>query len=75
MIATLIPNSRAVEPRLAPHFHKLLSKYPPTTDEPHTEERAEALVADAVQWKASDIHIEPGTRETRIRLRVDGLLY
>ncbi len=75
MFTTSIPNPRAVETRLAPRFQKLLSKYPPTTDEPHTEERAEALVADAVQWKASDIHIEPGTMETRIRLRVDGLLH
>jgi general secretion pathway protein E len=75
MIATTIPNPRTVEPRLAPRFQNLLSKYPLTTDEPRTQERAEALVADAVQWKASDIHIEPGTRETRIRLRVDGLLH
>lgn len=75
MMPTPTPNPRPVEPRLAPRFQELLRKYPPSAAELRTEERAEALVADAAQWKASDIHIEPGTRETRIRMRVDGLLH
>jgi type IV pilus assembly protein PilB len=33
-----------------------------------------AIVLDAIRWRASDIHIEPGARETRVRLRVDGVL-
>lgn len=33
-----------------------------------------SLFKDAVQAKASDIHIEPGKNSLRIRLRVDGIL-
>lgn len=68
-------NPRIVESRLAPRFHQALIAMPPSPDESHTEDWAMALVADAVQWKASDIHLEPGTQETRIRLRVDGVLH
>ena len=71
----LPPNPRPLEPRLAPRYHGLLVKYPPSAEEPRTQERAEALIADAVKWKASDLHIEPGNSETRIRLRVDGVLH
>jgi type IV pilus assembly protein PilB len=35
---------------------------------------ANALLARAVRSKASDIHIEPGSRETRVRFRIDGIL-
>jgi len=69
------PNPRAIEPRLAPRFHAMLHLHPLAEGEPRTDERAEALLADAVQWKASDIHIEPGFLETRIRLRLDGFVY
>lgn len=75
MSSNFSPNPRMLEPRLAPRFHELLAKYPPSKEEPRTQERAEALMADAVQWKASDLHIEPGRLETRIRLRVDGVLH
>jgi len=34
-----------------------------------------SIFEDAVQIKASDIHIEPGEKELRIRNRVDGVLY
>ena len=74
-MASLPSNPRPVEPRLAPRFQELLGKYPPSAGQPRTQERAEALVIDAVQRKASDIHIEPGMEETRIRLRVDGVLH
>jgi general secretion pathway protein E len=33
------------------------------------------LLLDAVQARASDIHIEPGDDAVRVRVRVDGLLY
>jgi type IV pilus assembly protein PilB len=33
-----------------------------------------AIILDAIRWRASDIHIEPSARETRVRLRVDGVL-
>jgi type II secretory ATPase GspE/PulE/Tfp pilus assembly ATPase PilB-like protein len=74
-MVTPLPNPRLIEPRLAPRFHALLRLHPFPEDEPRTDERAEALMADAVQWQASDIHIEPGSQETRLRLRVDGLIY
>ena len=68
-------NPRPVEPRLAPRFHALLAAHPPQPDQPRTQERAEALLADAVQWRASDIHLEPSSSETRLRFRVDGVLH
>lgn len=68
-------NERPVEPRLAGRYHELLQRHPPPADLPVTEECAIALVADAVRWKASDLHIEPGTVETRVRMRVDGVLH
>ena len=33
-----------------------------------------SILADAVRARASDIHIEPGASEVRVRYRVDGLL-
>lgn len=35
---------------------------------------ANALLARAIRSKASDIHIEPGAKETRVRFRIDGIL-
>jgi len=32
------------------------------------------LVLDAIEQRASDIHIEPGPQEMRVRLRIDGVL-
>ena len=32
----------------------------------------DAMIADALQRRASDLHIEPGERDVRIRYRVDG---
>jgi type IV pilus assembly protein PilB len=32
------------------------------------------LVVDAIELQASDIHIEPGPQEMRVRLRIDGVL-
>ncbi len=46
-----------------------------------TEERApivafvELLLSKAVQERASDIHIEPGQNDLRVRFRVDGVLH
>ena len=68
-------NERQIEPRLAVRYQELLRRHPPPADLPFTEECAIALTADAAHWKASDLHIEPGVQETRIRMRVDGLLH
>ncbi|MBX3095960.1 MAG: type II/IV secretion system protein [Fimbriimonadaceae bacterium] len=35
---------------------------------------ANALLAKAIRAKASDIHIEPSARDTKVRFRVDGIL-
>ncbi|WP_395748853.1 GspE/PulE family protein [Prosthecobacter sp.] len=76
MIHAAVPvNERQIEPRLAKRFHQLLQQHAPPADLAFTEEFAMALVADAVQWKASDLHVEPAVAETRIRMRVDGLLH
>lgn len=69
------PNTRNLEPRLAPRFQEALITMPPSRDKSYTKAWVMALVADAVHWKASDIHLVPGTLETRIRLRVDGVLH
>jgi general secretion pathway protein E len=34
-----------------------------------------AMIADAIEKRASDIHIEPFEREFRVRFRVDGVLF
>ena len=33
------------------------------------------LIAQAIQDRASDIHLEPGERELRVRFRIDGVLH
>ncbi|WP_025821320.1 GspE/PulE family protein [Shewanella marina] len=35
----------------------------------------QSIFADAVQMRASDIHIEPGEKSLRIRQRIDGILH
>ncbi|MBW3622970.1 MAG: Flp pilus assembly complex ATPase component TadA, partial [Armatimonadetes bacterium] len=42
--------------------------------EPSVEKRMDDLLRDAIEQKASDIHIEPNREGMRIRLRVDGLM-
>lgn len=34
-----------------------------------------SIISDAVRTGATDIHIEPGVNEARVRFRIDGLLY
>ena len=36
---------------------------------------ADKIIAEAVKMKASDIHIEPYERNTRVRYRIDGMLH
>jgi len=70
-----ISNARPIESRFTPRYHSLLIEHPLTVDPPQTKERAEALLGDAVQWKASDVHLEPSSAETRVRFRVDGVVH
>lgn len=46
-----------------------------TTDEAFVIKLTQLLLAYGAQVKASDIHIEPGATETKIRYRIDGILY
>ena len=36
---------------------------------------AEGILADAVEARASDIHVEPGREDTAVRYRIDGVLH
>jgi type IV pilus assembly protein PilB len=45
------------------------------TEEAPLVKLVNALMTDAVERRASDIHIEPFERELRIRFRIDGILY
>ena len=35
----------------------------------------DSMLSEAVRMRASDVHIEPGTRELRVRYRIDGVLH
>ena len=35
---------------------------------------AQQLLEEAIRNKASDVHVEPLTKEVRVRMRIDGLL-
>ena len=68
------PSLRAVRHDLASEFHAALSECK-SDAQPQVNQRpdlARALVADALKARASDIHLEPRTAETRIRFRIDG---
>lgn len=47
---------------------------PNATEENAVVSSVDALLREAVARKASDIHLEPGEKVTRVRFRVDGLL-
>jgi general secretion pathway protein E len=69
--------SRTFRPDLVPQFLTKLyaSDEQSLALEEHTRNRpdlAQALVADALKARASDIHLEPHPSETRVRLRIDG---
>jgi type IV pilus assembly protein PilB len=44
------------------------------SDDPALFAQVEALIADAIRYRASDIHLEPLGRKLRLRYRVDGRL-
>lgn len=47
----------------------------PETNDAPVVRLAERIVADALAARASDIHLEPGARELRLRFRIDGVLH
>ena len=52
-----------------------LSKIREVVDDAPIVKYVNALITQAIQDRASDIHIEPGERELRIRYRIDGVLH
>jgi type IV pilus assembly protein PilB len=52
-----------------------LAKLREVTEDAPIVKLANLLIAQAVQDRASDIHIEPGERDVRIRYRIDGVLH
>src|SRR6266850_3708101 len=46
----------------------------PSAERTPAVQLCQQIVTDAIKWNASDIHIEPGPYEFRVRLRVDGVL-
>jgi type II secretory ATPase GspE/PulE/Tfp pilus assembly ATPase PilB-like protein len=44
-----------------------------STDEPIIQ-LVDSLLAEAVRMRASDVHVEPGAADTRVRYRIDGVL-
>ena len=52
-----------------------LSKIREVVDDAPIVKYVNALITQAIQDRASDIHIEPGERELRVRYRIDGVLH
>ena len=78
--STALPSTEAgprqLRTKLAKRLNKLLFACGEDTDSrEHLANRpdlAQALVEDAIGARASDIHLEPGPSEVRVRLRIDG---
>ena len=70
------PNQgRPLEFHFARRFNEIMGIHMAMENQPATDLWAAALLEDALQFKASDLHIEPGALKTRVRLRVDGVLH
>ena len=49
-------------------------KAAPQAEEKTVVDKVDALLSEALQAQATDIHVEPGPEETRVRMRVQGQL-
>lgn len=63
---------RPLEPQFAPRFIETVK---PEAEGQETARQAEALFEDAVEARASDIHLDAHRDSYRVRLRVDGTLH
>ena len=52
----------------------LLNNTHDVIDDQSVVSRVEALLSDAIEHRASDIHLEPTREELRVRFRIDGVL-
>lgn len=68
--------ARTIRGDLAPLFSQTFAGIPANPAEHHRAQPAMALplVEDALRARASDIHIEPQTRDCRLRFRIDGVV-
>jgi general secretion pathway protein E len=68
--------ARTVRGDLAPLFHRVLGPNSGNSTEHQKVQPpiAVPLVQDALRARASDIHVEPQTRDCRLRFRIDGLV-
>jgi general secretion pathway protein E len=64
-----------IAPHLSRAFAAALGKSVRLDDEEVTEPWAMALIDDAAQTRASDIHIDPQMHEVRVRFRIDGVVH
>ena len=62
-------------PQLGRAFAAALGKSARLDDDEITEPWATALINDAVQTRASDIHLDPQMDEIRVRFRIDGAVH
>ncbi len=72
------PKERILRTQLAKHFFDGYSKYGAALEAgEHVEARPElarALVQDALESRATDIHLSPGIKEIVVRFRIDGAI-
>ena len=64
---------RAIRPELCQLLTPLINS--DAVDATMIERMSEALLRDAMRERASDVHLEPESSGTRVRLRIDGVLY
>ena len=67
-LETELKEERVVSPQKQAEFERMVEEAPIT-------KVAAVILRQAVESKASDIHIEPGRKELKIRFRVDGILH
>ena len=66
---------KTIREELAPAYNAFLRANPTNSDNPRTEERFNHLLEDAVAAGVSDIHLDPGAEQYRVRFRLDGALH
>jgi len=64
-----------LNPALAPRLHALLQPGSVAQDSDSAEFHVRAVMEDACQGRATDMHFEPFSGGWRVRLRIDGVLH
>jgi general secretion pathway protein E len=78
VVTSLSAPSRPLRPQLAKRLAEVSRRYEMTitagSHAAHRPDLAGAVLEDAHEVRASDIHVEPQRNEMRVRLRIDGAL-